>query len=90
MTEWKKVYGSQAEKPSELDTTSSGYFVYQRKNIIRTRYTDNSTGSEYELWEYDERKLTKEEYARIREQELEDDLTQMQLALTELYESVVV
>ena len=66
MTEWQKVYGSQSEKPSALDTNSSAFFVYQRKNIERVTSTDEQ-GSSYEMWEYDERKLTKDEYAKMVE-----------------------
>ena len=90
MTEWQLVQGSQGKKPLELDTTSSEFFVYQRKNIQRVTATDDLTQNTYEYWEYEERKLTKDEYARMCEAELEDELTQTQLALTEIYESLVV
>ena len=82
MTDWQKVYGSQEQKPSELDTSSSAYFVYQRKNIERVTFTDEMSGGTYEMWQYDERKLTKDEYAKM----LDEELTATQLALTELYE----
>lgn len=89
MTEWQLVQGSQEEKPLELDTTSSEFFVYQRKNIQRVTATSDLTQNTYEYWEYEERKLTKDEYARMREAELEDELTQTQLALAELYEGMI-
>ena len=82
MTEWQKVYGSQEEKPSALDTSSSNFFVYQRKNIERVTVTDEMSSGTYEMWQYDERKLTKDEYAKM----VEEELTATQLALTELYE----
>ena len=90
MAEWRLVQGSQSEKPLELDTTSSKFFVYQRKNIQRVTATNDLTEDTYEYWQYEERKLTKDEYARMREAELEEELTQTQLALAELYESMVV
>lgn len=90
MTEWQKVKGSQEEPPLELDTTSSEYFVYQRRNIQRINYTDETNGNVYELWEYEERKLTREEYVTLRANKLEEELTQTQIAMTELYESMVV
>lgn len=80
MTEWQLVYGSQKHKPSELDTASSNFFVYQRRNIERVSLNDEH--GQYEMWQYEERKLTKDEYAEM----LEDELTATQLALTELYE----
>ena len=71
-------------KPEEFDTTSSAVVVYQRRNIQLV----NDFGKQY--WLYEEREMTKDEYSRIREAELEDELTQTQLALAELYESMVV
>lgn len=65
MTEWKRVHGSQKEKPLEIDTTSSKYYVYQRRNIERVRYEDETLKTPYELWEYDERKMTFEEYKQF-------------------------
>lgn len=35
MTDWKTVQGSQAVRPSKIDTTSSAIVVYQRRNIRR-------------------------------------------------------
>lgn len=81
MIEWQKVYGSQAERPSALDTTSSAVYVYQRRNIERVTL-EGEDGTTSEMWQYDERKLTKDEYAA----QLEEELTATQLALTELYE----
>ena len=37
---YETVTGSQAEKPTELDTTSSVNFVYYRKNIKQIEQTD--------------------------------------------------
>lgn len=64
MTDWKKVQGSQEEKPAEFDTTSSEVVVYQRRNIQRVKVT-NPDGTTTELWEYEEREMTREEYAIV-------------------------
>ena len=88
MADWKKVFGSQKNKPSSLDTSTSKSYVYQRRNIERVTHTDDD-GNEIELWEYEERKLTREEYALIHVAELEDELIQTQLAITELYEGLL-
>ena len=66
MQKWKKVHGSQADKPTEFDTTSSPTTVYQRKNIHRIEI-ENFDGTKSELWEYDERTMSHEEYAVIAE-----------------------
>lgn len=81
MIDWQKVYDTQEQKPSELDTTSSAVYVYQRRNIERVTVEDETSGT-YQMWEYEERKLTKDEYAAM----LEEELTQTQLALIEIYE----
>lgn len=65
MTDWKTVYGSC--EPSTLDTTSSSFVVYQRKNI-------HQRGSF--IWQYEERKLTREEYSMILiDSKLDSDAT---------------
>ena len=58
---YETVTGSQAEKPAELDTTSSVNFVYYRKNIKRIEQTDEQ-GNTVKLWQYDEAKVTRQEY----------------------------
>jgi hypothetical protein len=65
MTDWKKVQGSQEDKPEEFDTSSSGEIVYQRRNITQIE-SENSDGSKTKLWDYEERKLTWKEFERIR------------------------
>ena len=61
MKDWIRVQGSQESKPLEFDTESSPTTVYQRKNIKRITIT-NKDGTTGELWEYDERTMTREEY----------------------------
>lgn len=75
MTDWKKVTGSQEEKPLEFDTSSSRYVVYQRKNIQEVEQ-ENTDGTKVKLWEYEERTLTPEEYQGIRDSELSQKLAQ--------------
>lgn len=60
MTDWKKVNGSQAEKPAEFDETSSSSVVYQRRNV-HTIEVENQDGTKVTLWEYEERTLTPSE-----------------------------
>ena len=84
MTDWQIVHDSQEDKPAELDTTSSEIYIYQRRNIQRV--TDDLDGKAYECWQYEERKLTRDEYNAIRAELLEAELTNTQLALVELYE----
>ncbi len=87
MTNWQIVHGSQDVKPAEFDTTSSAVYVYQRRNVKRVS-TENEFGTS-EYWQYDERKLTRDEYNALRAELLETELTNTQLALTELYENLL-
>lgn len=59
---YKHIEGSQAERPLEIDTTSSKSVVYLRKNIERVEKEDEQ-GVKYEVWSYDEAKLTQAQYS---------------------------
>lgn len=65
MTSWKIVQGSQAARPEEFDTATSAVAVYQRKNIERVTVR-NDDGSTTELWQYEERQMTHEEYVAMQ------------------------
>ena len=60
-------------KPELIDTTSSKTTVYIRKNIIEKERIDKETGDSTTYYEYDESKLTKEEYQEyLKELEIID------------------
>ena len=60
-------------KPELVDTTSSKTTVYLRKNIIEKERVDEETGEYTLCYEYDEAKLTKEEYQEyLKELEIVD------------------
>ena len=61
MTDWKQVRGTQSEKPLEVDSSSSTSTVYLRRNIeeVEVEVSD----SKVKMWQYEERELTREEYA---------------------------
>lgn len=69
MADWKTVQGSQATRPAEIDTTSSAVTVYQRRNIERV-VAKNEDGSTTELWQYEEREMTHEEYLDVQAERL--------------------
>ena len=83
MTEWQIVYSGQTSIPAEFDTTSSKFYVYQRRNIRRVMEKNIS------FWQYEERKLTREEYLKLQVDQLQDETTNLQLAITELYENLL-
>ena len=49
-------------KPDLVDTTSSKVIVYLRQNIVEKIKTDEMSGEETVFYEYEEAKLTKQEY----------------------------
>ena len=60
-------------KPDLVDTTSSKVVVYLRQNIIENKKTDEMSGEQTVFYEYEEAKLTKEEYKEyLKELEIID------------------
>ena len=60
-------------KPDLVDTTSSKTVVYLRRNIVENIKTDKISGEETVFYEYDEAKLTKQEYQEyLKELEIID------------------
>ena len=61
MMKWYK--SESTVRPDEVDTTSSKKVVYLRRNIVEKQREDEISGETVTYYEYDETKLTKEEYA---------------------------
>ena len=60
-------------KPDLVDTTSSKTTVYIRQNIVKNIKTDEMSGKETVFYEYEEAKLTKQEYQEyLKELEIID------------------
>ena len=60
-------------KPDLVDTTSSKTTVYIRQNIVENIKKDEMSGEETVFYEYEEAKLTKEEYQEyLKELEIID------------------
>ena len=58
MTDWKKVTGTQPERPEEIDRTSSPSTVYLRKNIEQVeKEVEGADGKMQTVteWQYDEK-----------------------------------
>ena len=67
------VKSQSSVKPELVDTTSSKTTVYIRKNIVENKKTDEMSGEETVFYEYEEAKLTKEEYQEyLKELEIID------------------
>ena len=68
MTDWKKVTGTQPERPEEIDWTSSPSTVYLRKNIEQVeKEVEGADGKMQTVteWQYDEKEMTVEEYENM-------------------------
>ena len=60
-------------KPDLIDTTSSKVVVYLRQNIVENIKTDEMSREESVFYEYEEAKLTKQEYQEyLKELEIID------------------
>lgn len=67
------VKSSSTVKPDLIDTTSSKTTVYIRQNIVENQRTDEMSGETSTFYEYQEAKLTKEEYQEyLKELEIID------------------
>lgn len=80
MTDWKITYGSQDQKPSEWDTTSSASTVYQRRNI-------ESVNEEGIKWKYEERTMTADEMNAVRFEIINENQNAIMEALATIYEA---
>ena len=60
-------------KPDLVDTTSSKVVVYLRQNIVENIKTNEMSGEQTVFYEYEEAKLTKQEYQEyLKELEIID------------------
>ena len=67
------VKSQSSVKPDLIDTTSSKVVVYLRQNIVENKKTDEMSGEETVFYEYEEAKLTKQEYQEyLKELEMID------------------
>ena len=63
MSEYKEVYGTQTDRPKEVEVNVDT--VYLRKNIERISQT-NENGEIESLWKYLEKTMTVREYAEMK------------------------
>lgn len=83
---YQKREGTQAQKPAELDRTSSPSTVYLRKDIVQTIRTEED-GTEVIVWQYEEAEMTVaefEEYEKMLIQAESPAITQLQQQISEL------
>ena len=88
MTEFVTVRSSATERPAEIDTESSEFYVYERKNIRRETFPADTGGEETVTeWVFEQRAFTKEEYDMMLSpaiQGVQQVLSEIQLAVDSL------
>lgn len=89
-SEFIEVIGSQKERPSEIDVTSSAYYVYERKDIKKYEEKDAEETVLWTGWKYLERKIPKEQWELETTATNKQNLDAIMLGLTDLYELAVV
>lgn len=87
---WKLVENSTNEKPSSVDTESSQSVVYVRKDFEEVNNYDEDMNVTGTHWRYLEKEVKKADWETYKEVlQGQSEMTDIQIALTELYEMVV-
>ena len=81
---WQTVESN--TEPSEFDSSTSKFYVYQRRNIEKFTSADDENP---DFWRYEELKIPRAVFDAHRIKNLEDENTQLQLAIVELYEALI-
>ena len=85
---WKHAH-AWGDEPPLYDETSSHFTVLVTKNHVPFEEVDEMTGETMKGWDYDETRIPKEDW-EVYKQCLENaqDITDLQLALVEVYEQI--
>lgn len=86
MYKFETVYGSQETKPEEIDTTSSEYVVYIRKDIEPYEELDDQEQVVFKGWKYKEVAVPNNEYVAEQLVEQQECNNTLMLAIADLYE----
>ena len=84
MGEWYEVKGS--VKPAAIDTTSSQYYVYERKDIEKCEEKDENQNVTFSGYKYKEKKTPKEQWAVEAAAKTIQNVEAIMLGMTDLYE----
>lgn len=84
MTHWKLVKRYSKSRPEEFDTKSSALIIYQRRNFKLLEESKDE-----QLWEFEERKLSYNEYQDLRRNNVEVMLSDIQSRLDFIEEALI-
>ena len=62
MKDWRKVTGTQTERPKEVDMESSPTTVYMRRNIEQIEKKQENAEEKVKEWQYEEKEMSRAEY----------------------------
>ena len=88
MYQFETVIGTQSEKPKEIDTTSSQYVVYIRKDIEPYEKTE-SDGVTIKGWKYQELAIPNNDYLADYLKQTVESNEAIMLGLCDLYEQTM-
>ena len=86
MYDFETVIGTQKEKPKEIDTESSQYYVYIRKDIKPYESEDDP---KTEGWKYLEMAIPNNDYIVKQLKEQKETSEAIMLGLCDLYENQI-
>lgn len=91
MREWKKIFGTEQEMPTQLDMVSSPTTIYQRRNIERVERILED-GTKVSGWQREERELTIEEYETmmLMKEIVNDNKEEIVNSVTEFQKNVTI
>lgn len=85
-----KWYKSESTiRPDEVDTTSSKTSVYLRRNIVEKQRESEIDGEMQMYYEYEEAKLTKEEYEKYKQNPENKEIEQLRSEVDMLTECLL-
>lgn len=85
---WQHIHAV-GDEPPMYDDTSSHYTVLVTKNHVPFEEKDEMTGEIVKGWDYDEIRIPKEDWEVYKQCLLNTyDITDLQLALVEVYEQI--
>ena len=91
MKEWRTVFGTEPEKPTELDESISPTTVYQRRNVTKKTKTEED-GTKVIGWEREERELTLDEYQQMKlvQEAVASNTTEIVTSVTDFQKSAAI
>ena len=84
---WEK--SESTVRPDEVDATSSKKVVYLRRNINKKQRESKIDGEMQTYFEYDEAKLTKEEYEKYKENPENEEIENLRNEMSMLTECLL-